>query len=287
MKQKLALILVLIALMHLVSGCAPAETEEPKPTLRIAVSPDFAPMEFVDPAKRGQEQFVGFDITLAHYIADQLGMELEIMPMEFNACQMAVYAGTVDLSISGYTWNEKREADYNISDRYYVGTGTDEQYLITLGENAGIYTDAESLAGARVAVQSASLQLTLAQDQLPDSQIHVFYDMDTAVLQLLNGDFDCIAVSGGNGEAILANHPELARSQFSFEVDEQYRGYVILLQKGNDELTEKVNGILASAQPYFEQWYAEARSVAGIEVSYDEQGNAVLPTEETNSGGAG
>ena len=33
--------------------------------LTVALSPDFSPMEFVDSSKTGQDQYVGFDITLA------------------------------------------------------------------------------------------------------------------------------------------------------------------------------------------------------------------------------
>ncbi|MBR4971960.1 MAG: hypothetical protein IKY59_03210, partial [Oscillospiraceae bacterium] len=43
--------------------------------LTVAISPDFAPMEFVDPTKTGQDMYVGFDVILAHYIADELGLE--------------------------------------------------------------------------------------------------------------------------------------------------------------------------------------------------------------------
>ena len=45
------------------------QTDSSLPTLTVATSPDFAPMEFVDIAKSGQEQYVGFDILLANYIA--------------------------------------------------------------------------------------------------------------------------------------------------------------------------------------------------------------------------
>ena len=60
--------------------------------LTVATSPDFAPMEFTDPTKQGQDMYVGFDVTLAKYIAESLGLELQIMPMSFDACQTAVYA---------------------------------------------------------------------------------------------------------------------------------------------------------------------------------------------------
>ena len=280
MNRAASLLFAILLLAGLLAGCEDP-VHQTQRTLRIAMSPDFAPMEFVDPTKSDQDQFVGFDVFLARYIAQELGMELEIMPMEFNACQMAVYAGTVDLSVSGYTWSEKREKDYNLSDRYYAGDTTDHQILITLADKGDAYSDAESLSGAKVAVQSASLQLVLAQSQLPDSEIHVFYDLDTAVRQLLDGDFDCVAVSGGNARAILAAHPEIVPTGFSFQVEEKYRGYVILLQKGNDELTRQVNEILASAQAHYDEWYAQALSIAGVEVHYDENGNTIPQEGDT------
>lgn len=65
-------------------------------------------MEFVDSSKTGQDQYVGFDITLAKYIAENLGVELAIEPMGFDASQTAVYTGSVPMSISGYSWTEDR-----------------------------------------------------------------------------------------------------------------------------------------------------------------------------------
>ena len=53
--------------------------------LTVALSPDFAPMEFVDSSKTGQEQYVGFDVMLAQFIADELGVKLEIQAMSFDA----------------------------------------------------------------------------------------------------------------------------------------------------------------------------------------------------------
>ena len=42
--------------------------------LHVALSPDFSPMEFVDSSKTGQEQYVGFDVSLAKFIAEELGV---------------------------------------------------------------------------------------------------------------------------------------------------------------------------------------------------------------------
>ena len=302
MKKIIAMTLALVLALGVLVGCGsePAETTTPAETngtesaqnnaettapaqtngvLRVATSPDFAPMEFVDPTKSGQDQFVGFDITLAKFIASELNMELEIMPMDFNASQMAVYAGTVDMAISGFSWTEDRAANYNISDYYHAGDNEDEQILITLAENADKYATIESLKGAKIGAQNASLQQSLVEEQLTDSELVLFTDLGTAVLQLQNGDFDCIAVADGNGEAIIANNPSIIKSGFNFVVDEKYTGNVILLQKGNDELTAKVNEILAKAAQYYDEWYEEAKSIAGIQVTYDEEGNAIGEVE--------
>lgn len=242
--------------------------------LTVATSPDFAPMEFTDPTKQGQDMYVGFDVTLAKYIAESLGLELQIMPMSFDACQTAVYAGTVDMTISGYSWTETRAENYNISDYYHAGDNEDEQVLITLASNGDKYATAEGLKGAKIGAQNASLQQSLTTEQLTDSELVLFTDLGTGVLQLKNGDFDCIAVAKGNGDAIIANNPEIAMSGFQFVVDEKYTGNVVLLQKGNDALTEAVNAALAASKDQWDTWYAEAKAISGIEVSYDDQGNA-------------
>ena len=241
--------------------------------LTVATSPDFAPMEFTDPTKQGQDMYVGFDITLAKYIAESLGLELQIMPMSFDACQTAVYAGTADLAASGFSWTEDRAQNYNTSDYYHAGDNEDEQVLITLASNGDKYATAEGLKGAKIGAQNASLQQSLATEQLSDSELVLFTDLGTGVLQLKNGDFDCIAVAKGNGDAIIANNPEIAMSGFKFVVDEKYTGNVILLQKGNDVLTEAVNAALAASKDQWDTWYNEAKAISGIEVSYDDQGN--------------
>ena len=243
--------------------------------LTVAISPDFAPMEFVDPTKTGQDMYVGFDVILAHYIADELGLELVLMPMDFYACQTAVYTGIVDMSISGYSWTEERELNANLSNYYYAGDNEDEQVLITLKGNEGKFDSLEKLSGIKVGAQNASLQQSMVEAQLPDSQLVLFTDIGTAVLQLKSGDFDCIAVAGGNADAIIASNPDIIKSGFNFYVDPKETGNVVLLQKGADALTEIVNQILAQSESYWGDWYEIAQTISGIEKSDDENGNPI------------
>ena len=283
MKKLFALVLAILMVLS-IAACgakteAPAAKTEIKTVtpgvLTVAISPDFAPMEFVDPTKEGQDMFVGFDVTLSKYIAESLGLELVIMPMSFDACQTAVYAGTVDMSVSGFSWTEERAENYNISNYYHAGDNEDAQCLITLASNGDKYATVEGLAGAKIGAQNASLQQSLAMEQLPDNELILFTDLGTAVLQLKNGDFDAIAVAQGNGEAIIASNPEIAHSGFNFVVDDKYTGNVILLQKGNDALTEATNAALESSKELWDGWYEAAKSLSGIDLSFDDDGNAI------------
>lgn len=276
MKKIVSLILV-ACMLFAFAGCGASGKE----VLKVALSPDFAPMEFVDVSKSGQDAYVGFDVTLANFIADELGMELEIVPMSFNACQVAVETKSVDMSISGFSWTEQRAENYNLSDYYYAGDNETEQVIVTTKENEGKFTSAADFSGLKVAAQTASLQLDLCNSQLPeDCEIVEVGDLTTAFLQLKNGDFDALALATGNAEVFIANNPnDVAMSGFIFEVDPKYTANVILLNKDSDDLLAKVNEILAKAYEngYYDVWYEEALALAegenAADVSYDDEGN--------------
>ena len=283
MKKIICSILVL-AMVFAFAGCAGQQKE----TLKVAVSPDFAPMEFIDSSKKGQDSYVGFDIFLAKYIAEGMGKELEIVPMSFDACQVAVEVGSVDMSISGFSWTAKRAENYNMSDYYYAGDNETEQTIVTTKANEGKFTSAADFSGKKIAAQTASLQLDLCKEQLPaDCEIVEVGDLTTAFLQLQNGDFDGIAVAAGQAKVFISNNAETtALSGFNFEVDPKSVGNVVLMPKGADELTAKVNEILAKAynEGLYEKWYADALELSGVEtaqeVSYDDDGNVASDSGE-------
>ena len=279
MKKFIALALAAIMAFSLAACGSSGSNQSSSKTLTVAISPDFAPMEFVDTSKTGQDQYVGFDVTLAKYIADEFGMELEIKPMSFDACQAAVQSGKVDMSISGYSYTESRAENFELSDWYYAGDNETKQVTIVLAENAGKWTTPEDYEGLTVAVQAASLQLQMAENQLPGAELKQFTDIGTEVEALRNGNVDAVAVAEGNGKAIIASNDNIAMSGFEFVVDESEENNVILIQKGNTELLEKVNAALAKAYEsgFYGPWYEEAQALAGIDtaadVSYDDEGN--------------
>ena len=228
--------------------------------LTVALSPDFSPMEFVDSSKTGQDQNVGFDITLAKYIAENLGVELAIEPMGFDASQTAVYTGSVPMSISGYSWTEDRAQNYELSDYYYAGENETRQALLIKKENADKYTSPDDLAGQDVGAQNASLQLQLVTEQLTGANPISIGDITVGVMELKSGNIEALAVAYGNAEMIVDANPDLVICTWEFDVKAEYSANVIMMQKGETELLDAVNAILAQAKEanLYDGWYKDA-----------------------------
>lgn len=232
--------------------------------LHITLSPDFAPMEFVDSSKDGQEQYVGLDVSLAKYIADYIGVELVIEPMGFDACQTAVYTGSVPMSVSGYVWTEERAENYEISDYYYDGDNKIEPVILIRAADAEKYTSAEDFDGVDVGAQNASLQMQLVTSQLPDANPVTVGDVGTGVLELQNGNIEALAVAKGNAEIIMDANPDLVLCPWEFTITEETEAFVILITKGETALLNVVNEALAKAysEGMYGTWHDEAVALA-------------------------
>ena len=254
-------------------------------TLTVAMSPDFAPQEFYDVAKSGDDAIVGFDVLLSNYLAQELDMNLVIKPMSFDAVLAAVQTGNVDIGISGFSWTYERAQNYEISDYYIAGDNETEQSIICLKENEGKFTKPEDFVGSKIGYQGASLQQILVEETFGDLDVdisNVFSDLGTAVEALKAKQIDFLAVAHGNGESIIASaNDSIAFTGFDFEVDEIYKNNVCLLQKGNTELREKVNAALAKAleNDYYTGWYDACKVYAGVstldELGFDDEGNKI------------
>lgn len=237
--------------------------------LTVALSPDFSPMEFVDSSKTGQEQYVGFDVMLAQFIAEELGVKLEIQAMSFDACQTAVSTGSVPLSISGFSWTEERAENFELSDYYYAGENETEQVLLIRKADADKYKTAEDFDGVDVGAQNASLQMMMVTEQLPNAKPYTIGDIGVGVLELQSGNIEALAVAAGNAEMIIDSNPDLMVCEWEFDVKAEYEANVVLITKGETELLEAVNAALQKAydEGYYGVWYEEAVELAKSETA--------------------
>jgi len=266
MKKITGVILTAILAVSVLSGCSSSSTDELtqiKKTGKItmATSPDFAPQEFMDVSKSGQDAIVGADIELGKYIAQQLGVQLEIQSMDFSAVQAAVSQGKVDMAISGFAYTDERAQSMLLSDYYGLDSDT-RQGILVLKENADKLAAAADFSGKKIAAQNASLQYNLVSKQLPDAVIEPITNLNDAVLMLINGKVDGLAVSGENGDAFAKNYDKIQLSNFLFDYTSE--GNVVAVSKGQQPLMDEINKIIKDVndKKLYAQWRTDATNLA-------------------------
>ena len=105
-----------------------AKLDESKDQLVVATNAAFAPFEYTED---GGKTYLGVDMEIAALLAKELGKELVIQDMEFEAVCTAVQLGKCDIAMAGLTINEERKDLVNFSDSYYNAS----QQIIVLSDN--------------------------------------------------------------------------------------------------------------------------------------------------------
>ena len=273
MKKLFCAALAAAMLMATMSGCGSSQNRLEKilesGKLVLATSPDFAPLEFED-LSSGEAQYVGSDIELAKYIAEKLGVELEISAMDFSAVQAAIPSGQADIAISGFARTEERAQNMELSTPFNITEDGGQTVLVAKGQGAN-YTAAEDFSGLQIGAQNGSLQYNLVSSQLPeDVEIVPVGSLNDGVLMLETGKIDALASDLSNAELLLESHDGIETTDFMFEYSSE--GNVAAVKKGETELIEAVNEIIEEVNELglYEQWKDEATELAkslGLDVN--------------------
>lgn len=227
--------------------------------LTVATSPDFAPYEFYSLDEDGNPTLAGFDMALAQYIADFLGLELEVIPMDFDGTLAELAAKTVDLSMAGYSPDPEREDKMDFSEIYYTGG----QSFVTVQDKASLFA---SLADANnpdysIGAQIGSIQVGLAEENTPDADIVQLSKVTDIIAELLAGQLDGAFIETAVAESYAKNYPDLA---IVLPVPYDQEGSVVGVCKGNDILLAGVNMAIeaALADGSMDQFVADANELA-------------------------
>lgn len=260
-KKVLALILVTVLSASVLAGCGKKEENRLEAIknagkLQVVSEPYFAPYEFIDSSKSGQEQYLGADMELARYIANYLGVELEIVPLEWSAVLTGISTGKYDMAISGMAYTLERAESMELSDSYY-DTESAHGFVIK-AEDVDKYPTLDSLSGKKIAYQKGTLQEMYATEQIEDLGENPFDSVQNAILALQSGKVDAVAVSYDNGELFVDSNSDLAMATPLFNGTKDYT--VVACPKGQTELVEEVNKAIAEVreQGLYLQWWDEA-----------------------------
>lgn len=234
-----------------------------KGKLTVATSPDFAPYEFYAVDASGKPSLAGFDISLAQYIADYLGLELEVIPVDFDGVLMELQTNEVDLGLAGLSPDPKRTSIMDFSDIYYTGG----QSFVTIKDNIDEF---KSLADTNskdveIGAQTGSIQVDLAQANSPDADLVQLAKVTDIIAELLAGKLDGAYIETAVAESYARNYPELS---IVLDVPYDTEGSAVGVAKGNEELLKAVNEAIAAAKAdgSMDEFIAKANELASGEI---------------------
>ncbi|MBR5224790.1 MAG: transporter substrate-binding domain-containing protein, partial [Clostridia bacterium] len=160
MKKLFALMLAIVMIMTCTAAMADRLADiQQNGKLVVATSPDWPPYEYID----DEGNVTGTDVLMAKWMAEQLGVELELQEMAFDACLAAVAMGDVDMVVAGLTYDEERTNAMDLTGIYW--NEGDQGLLVKKGTGAG-YNSAEAFNGKVVAAQNGTNQQIMVEEQL-------------------------------------------------------------------------------------------------------------------------
>ena len=149
MKKIIALTLAVLMMALCLTACSakgPTLADVQKAgKLTVATSPDFPPFESLEGGK-----VVGIEVDIMELIAKELGVELEIVQMDFDAVLMGIQTAKYDCGASGITVDADREKNMLFTTPYYNAA-----QVIVVKEGSPI-TGKADLSGKTVSVQTGT-----------------------------------------------------------------------------------------------------------------------------------
>ena len=194
--KKLLMLLLSITLMATLSACGgssgSSQTPAPAPAktdLILGTSADYPPFEFIYLDDKGDQQYGGIDILLAEKLAEDMGLELQVVNMNFDSLKK----GEIDMVIAAIEATPEREAAADFSDPYY----TDYPAMILVKEaNADQYKTLDDFAGKSVGAQTGTTKADIVTNEMNGANLVALTSVLDLVNELVYDKCDAIVLDG-------------------------------------------------------------------------------------------
>lgn len=208
---------------------------EQRGVLRVAVPQDFPPFGSVGPDLKPR----GYDVDMAAYLAEEMGLKLELIPVTSANRIPYLQTGKADLVISSLGKNEERERAIDFTEAYAPF------FLGVFGNGELPVAAAADLDGRVVGVTRGAVEDMELEKVLPASaRLQRFEDNNTTISAYLSGQVQLIATGNLVAAEIAERHADKAPvAKFMLKDSPCYIG----LKKGETELRDKVNTLIAQA----------------------------------------
>ena len=250
MKKLFALALAIVMIMTCSLALADRLADiQANGKLVVATSPDWPPYEYID----DEGNVTGTDILMVKWMAEQLGVELEIQEMAFDACLAAVGLGDVDMVVAGLTYDEERLNAMELTGIYW--NEGDQGLIVKKGEGAA-YNTAAAFDGKTVAAQNGTNQQIMVEEQLTGATLELITKIPDGVNMVKNGRVDALAIPKTVYDSVLAENDDLEVAEFAFDFE---GGNYIASVKGEIALAEAIQELIdqINEEGLYQQWVDE------------------------------
>ncbi|MDY5082820.1 MAG: transporter substrate-binding domain-containing protein [Candidatus Limivicinus sp.] len=239
-------------------GIAAAKAIIASGKLVLGTSADYAPFEFHTEIN-GTDTIVGFDISIAQYMAEQLGVELEIIDMSFDNLLISLNKGDFDIVLAAMSSNEERAKAVDFSNEYYLSNNV----ILVQKQNADKYTTKESLQGVSMAAQKGTVCETRAKELAGESSVVSLVKVQDMVSELLSGKVKAVLLDKPVASGYVIMQDSLEMVDIGLVAEE---GMSVAMKKDSAGLTELVNCMLSQlTEEQLDSWMGEAQVTAGVE----------------------
>lgn len=276
MKKITALILSLM-LMFSLTACGGNDTaNNDEKVLRVAMECGYAPYNWTQSTDANgavqiadsKDYAYGYDVMMAKKIADELGCKLEIVKSDWESLIPAVQSGDVDCVIAGQSITSERLEKVDFTEPYYYAS------IVTLTKKDSPYANAkgvQDLANGTCTSQLNTVWYDVCLPQIPGANIQTAQESAPAMLVALeSGTVDYVVTDMPTAMAACAAYDDMVLLDFSdsddnFQVSDEEINIGISLKKGNTELKDAIDGVLATmTSDDYEKMMQEAISVQPI-----------------------
>lgn len=231
-------------------GCGGSDDSE----FRVGLECNYPPFNWTQvddsngavPISGGKEYAGGYDVEIAKMLAEGMDKELVIVKTGWDGLSPAVQSGSIDAIIAGMSPTAERKKTIDFSDPYYR---SDLVMVVKKGSAFENATSIEDFAGAKVTAQLNTFHYTVI-DQIPNVQKQTAMD-DFPVMRvsLESGIIDGYVSERPEAVSAITANSKFAMVEFAegqgFEASDDDVAIAVGIQKGNTELAENINQVLA------------------------------------------
>ena len=205
----------------------------------IGTNAEYAPFEFRDPSTN---EIVGFDVDIAKYIAQKLGVEIQWVDVAFDVLITQLAANNFDCVIAAMSVTDERKESVSFTRWYYK---SEQAVLVKIGNMDIRSVDDINKTSIKAGAQDGTVSADyISQDT--QAQLISYSTITLAVTALDQGTIDAVLGDYAVLASVLKNQPNKFKIVDTFSPED----FAIAVPKGSNALlaalNESINDLLGS-----------------------------------------